>query len=71
MISFCPKCGFRLDKDFKFCPSCGMDLSSIESGSSAEKSGIQEIEITVIKCNNCGEENTLSARICKGCGIKL
>ena len=30
-MTYCPKCGLKLEEDFHYCPQCGYDLSQIDS----------------------------------------
>lgn len=62
MSNLCPECSFEVKDDFNFCPKCNFNLKGVNM--------INENKI-VVKCNSCGEENSLSAVFCSECGIKL
>ncbi|AVK60789.1 hypothetical protein C5Z25_03050 [Lactobacillus sp. CBA3605] len=33
-MSFCPRCGSKIDRETRFCPNCGLDLSQISTDES-------------------------------------
>lgn len=76
MLNFCPECGVKLEKEFKFCPNCGSNLKEAVEEGKTEKSNLNLPEEkpgqkSTIKCDNCGEENSINSEVCSGCGAKL
>lgn len=75
MVNFCPKCGVKLESEFKFCPECGFELSKYsdlktEGGSNKNRSKSNR-SVEVIICDTCGEENDPKSEVCSNCGVKL
>ena len=76
MVKFCPKCGYKLVKEFKFCPECGFELDQIENDKVLKLNHrlmhLKENAIVEKKiCDNCGEENDIDNIVCSGCGAKF
>jgi len=73
MSNYCSECGFKLEDRHKFCPNCGNKISTLkpdEKYTSDEKL-IDQSQVRVIICDNCGEENGADNKICSGCGVPL
>jgi len=66
MITKCPKCDSKLEKDARFCSRCGYQIP--------EKKIIYDSEEKITEsnmkrnCSVCGREIPLDARICPYCG---
>ncbi len=77
MSKFCTECGTEIDENFKFCPDCGANIVIPHQDKHSEviqdqvDDSSSEEEISLIVCDNCGEENNSTNEVCDGCGAKL
>ncbi len=77
MAKFCTECGTKIDENYKFCPGCGAIVATHHQINHSEATKQQvddsspEKEISLIVCDNCGEENSSVNNVCEGCGVKL
>lgn len=68
-MSFCIKCGQKLDDDAKFCHSCGSATNSPENENLNQRKTTFAGEIH--KCPNCGEVIPSFTAICPACGHEI
>lgn len=68
-MSFCIKCGQKLDDDAKFCHSCGFATNSPENENLNQRKTTFAGEIH--KCPNCGEVIPSFTAICPACGHEI
>jgi len=66
-MNYCAECGFKIGEGFKFCPNCGAEIKSAE----LTKEQSIDVQIEVIICKNCGEENSVDNSVCFSCGVPL
>lgn len=78
MNEFCENCGYQLQIEFKFCPDCGTEIpqkpvedAPLESDNKYISDSNAETQYDFIECDLCGEENSISNKICSGCGAPL
>jgi cytochrome c-type biogenesis protein CcmH/NrfG/predicted RNA-binding Zn-ribbon protein involved in translation (DUF1610 family) len=77
MSNFCAQCGSEVSENFKFCPNCGAEIiayqqiKNLEKEQSIDEFGSSQEELSVIVCDNCGEENPQTADTCISCGARL
>lgn len=77
MSNFCTQCGSEVSENFKFCPNCGAEIVAHRQNKNQEKekevdeSKSSQDELSVIVCDNCGEENLQTADTCISCGARL
>lgn len=67
-MSFCSKCGQKMDSKAKFCSNCGTAKIENETGK-AERKIIYEG--TIHKCPNCGEVVKAFETVCPTCGYEF
>lgn len=65
MLEHCPKCGYKLEKNYNFCPNCSFNLNLAPTGEDISPAGL------LIRCGNCGTENALGNKNCSECGAPL
>ena len=77
MSKFCTECGTKIDENYKFCPDCGANIVTYHPNNHSEANQYEfddpssEEEISLLVCDNCGEENSSANKVCEGCGAKL
>lgn len=67
-MSFCSKCGEKLNDGARFCHACG---AGIESAVNQNEQRRQEYVGKIYKCPNCGTVISKLEGICSGCGMSI